>query len=191
MLDEVYIFKDNSIILPDKIKQQVDQFCDKMRESSAQYYLARRKANPGKVYEQIKVGKLAEFAARSYLVQNLKLPGDVVPDLQVYEHKNKNWEPDLKYIDYSIHIKSCTVSSAETYGESYTYQAIDPLLRTDAPRDYCCFVLYDDKNDIYNVRSLVKINWLRSHNLFKEMKLTKFKNNKVAIYHEDLVNAAM
>lgn len=191
MLKEFYIFEPNNIVLPEYVYDQVESFAAKSL-SSSDHYINKRKANIGRVKEQIIEGKIGEFAGRGYLVRELHLPGYVVPDLEILPVHKKSWAADLVYKDFGIHVKTVTKDSAEKYGESWVMQVDDPLFRNGlSVSDYMCFVLYDKQDKVFHVRALARWDWIYKNNIFKEMKLAKFKSNKVAIYYEDLVNAAV
>lgn len=95
----------------------------------------------------------------------------------------------------SLAVKSQDIDSAINYGESWVFQ-----FGSGGKYD-CDTAVFKEKNDNHyvafnalnvpkrngTIRAIVKINWLHEKQLFKEMKLFKFRGNKLAVYYEDLI----
>jgi hypothetical protein len=94
---------------------------------------SQRRADPGKVKQNILDSKLPECAVNEYLI-NLgfpNIPGN--PDFKVYKRGEKSWAPDLIYnVDkpwsivsdsnvLNIAVKSCTTAVASKFKASYIF----------------------------------------------------------------------
>jgi hypothetical protein len=158
--------------------------------NSVGMYIKKRKANLGKVYSQIRNGKLGEFAARQFLITKLGYPGDVFPDLTIYKVKQKSWDADLLYSKSKIiklpdcNVKTCDLDSASKYSESYVFQATDKVFQNPGDST-AAFVLVDPVQKVFCMRALISITLLIEKKLFKPMKLAKHVE-KCAVYYEDL-----
>lgn len=110
------------------VLSHVDQVMDS--KNYRNYFARQKKQNPEKVKNDMICGKLAEFAICDYF-NSLNILCNL-PDLQIYEKKNKSFNPDLKCSgplvindvllnnskDIKISCKSFTMEAGKKYGYS-------------------------------------------------------------------------
>jgi hypothetical protein len=181
-------------IISPEIYEKCVQFAKASVHSSADKYARRNQFDVEKIVKDIRNGKIAEEITRAACLA--KLPNLSEPDYNIYDKKNKSWDPDLKDSDSGIRIavKSQDIQSAIHFGDSWVFQY-------NNGKNYDCdkeiFKLYNDKNYVsfvslnipkrYGIiKAIVKVNWLHDKKLFKEMKKQNLQSNKVAVYLEDL-----
>jgi hypothetical protein len=158
-------------------------FADRVIESNKDEYARRKQSNLTKIKNDILVGKLAEWGVYFiYLKRGRYLN---TPDMQIYPKEYKSFDPDLSWGMYNLHIKAQTVESSLRYGNSWIFQAKDPLFEFSNGHDIVvgCRVSIDDFERGAFVEIMLEKQFKQLR--FGETKLSKFGGNKKAIYLED------
>ena len=160
-----------------------EAFAERVIETNKDEYARRKQSDLTKIKNDIVIGKLAEWGVYFiYLKRGRYLN---TPDMQVYPKEHKSYDPDLRWGLYNLHIKSQTYQSFVRYGDSWIFQAKDPLFEFSNEYDIVigCRVSIDD----FENGALVEIMLEKQfRNLkFGETKLSKFYGNKKAIYLKD------
>lgn len=160
-----------------------EAFADRVIETNKDEYARRKQSNLVKIKNDILIGKLAEWGVYFiYLCRGRYLN---TPDMQVYPKEHKSFDPDLRWGLYNLHIKSQTQESFMRYGDSWIFQAKDPLFEFSNDYDIVigCRVSIDD----FDRGAFVEIMLERQFKQIKfgETKLSKFSGNKKAIYLKD------
>jgi len=173
-----------SFYLSSDIVKICEHFAERSYLTNIDCYALRKQTSPEKIKKDIMLGKLAEWGVYFiYLARGRK--SIAPPDLQVYEASSKSFDPDLRWGLFSLHVKSQTFESAERYGDSWIFQAKDPLFEQANEYDIMigCRVALDE----YDGGCLVDI---RLERKFVDLivaapKMSKFNDNKKAVYLED------
>jgi hypothetical protein len=151
------------------------------------YEIRSGQCNEEKRKKDALIGKLGELAAFKALKN--KINGLTEPDFNIYTTKEKSWDFDLKSLDYNIHVKSQDVEQGKKYGESWVFQLQDKhVFQNYSDKDYVVFVSVNLKTRECFVRSMLSLFTLHNLQLFRPMKVFKLRNNKVAVYYEDIKN---
>jgi hypothetical protein len=158
-------------------------FADRVVRTNKDEYSRRYQTNLEKIKKDIVIGKLAEWGVYFiYLTRGRYLN---TPDMQIYPKEHKSFDPDLQWGLYNLHIKAQTYESFARYGDSWIFQAKDPLFEFSNDYDIVigCRVSVDDLER----GALVKIMLEKQFKSVKfgETKLSKFYGNKKAIYLKD------
>lgn len=144
-------------------------------------------SNEAKRKKDSVVGKLGELAAFKMLQG--KIQGLTEPDFAIYTAKEKSWDFDLKSPEYNIHVKSQDVEQGKKYGESWVFQLQDKhIFQNYSDKDYVVFVSVNLATRECFVRSMLPLITLHEQQLFKPMKVHQLRNNKAAVYYEDIQN---
>lgn len=181
--------------ISEEIYQKCLQFAKDSVGTNSGKYASRNQFNVEKITKDIQVGKIGEECAYNFLTE--KFPNLTKPDYVIYSKKDKSWSPDLKDLDSSIKIavKSQNIDSAQAHGDSWVFQH-RPNKKYDSDKEvfgdaidqnqYVSFVSLNVPKRIGSVQAIVKIQWLHDNNLFKPMQKINLRDNKVAVYFEDL-----
>jgi hypothetical protein len=169
--------------LSSDILTMCEAFADRVIESNKDEYARRKQSDLVKIKKDIVTGKLAEWGVYFiYLSRGRYLN---TPDMQIYPKEHKSFDPDLRWGLYNLHIKSQTLESFMRYGDSWIFQAKDPLFEFSNGYDIVvgCRVSIDD----FERGALVEIMLEKQFKQIKfgETKLSKFYGNKKAIYLKD------
>lgn len=121
-------------ISPDIIKL-CQNFAENCYWTNAPEYERRNQNNPDKIKQDIAFGKIAEFGVY-YILLEKGMKHITIPDTNVYNHKSKSFEADLKCEGFGFHIKTQTLKSALRFGESWMFQKKDPLVINPKSYDY-------------------------------------------------------
>tara|TARA_R110000868_G_scaffold75946_3_gene218772 strand:+ start:1769 stop:2392 length:624 start_codon:yes stop_codon:yes gene_type:complete len=139
------------------------------------------------------IGKIGEELV--YSTYSLLLPNLSKPDYNIYSVKQKSWDSDLKDLNsnISIAVKTQDIRSMLDNDESWVFQMSTSGKDTDKEifnktndNHYVAFVSLNIPKRIGELKALVKVQWLHDKKLFKQMKLETLRNNKLAVYFEDL-----
>jgi len=162
--------------------------------SSSEKYARRNQFDVEKIVKDIRNGKIGEEGVYSLMLD--KFPKLSTPDHNIYDKKNKSWDPDLKDEESNIRIavKSQDFESAITFGESWVFQfgnggkydCDTGVFKDIDDNHYVAFVALNTPKRCGEIKALVKISWLHDKKLFKEMQKQSLRGNKVAVYFEDL-----
>jgi hypothetical protein len=183
---------DPKFIITPELLAKCLQFGKNSVGTSKDKYASRNQNNIEKIIKDIQRGKVAEQCVYDKLVLNYSNLSK--PDFNIYEKKDKNWDPDLKDNDSLLKfaVKSQNKKSASMYGESYVFQIGNRKYDCDTSifgeidlNHYVCFVSIDFDKNIGEIRGIVKVQWLHDNKLFKPMQLAYLKS-KVAVYYSDL-----
>lgn len=162
-------------------------------DTSADKYAKRNQFNVAKIMDDIRNGKLAEEMV--YQKISKIYPELSKPDYNIYEKKQKSWDPDLKEpnVPLRIAVKSQDIKSEIAFGRSWVFQGgIGKKFDTDKgifgeedTNHYVCFVSLNVPKHSGTLRAIVKVKWLHDNGLFKPMQLLHL-SSKQAVYYEDL-----
>lgn len=185
---------DPNFLISEDVLNKCLTFAKQSVNTSADKYASRQQFDLEKIIKDIRNGKVGEEAV--YEKISALYPNLSKPDHQIYDKKNKSWSPDLADKSSGIHlaVKSQDIESAINFGESWVFQYgsggkydCDTGVFNDAkPNHYVAFVGLNVPKRKGSIRAIVKIQWLHTNNLFKEMKKKNLRGNKVAVYYEDL-----
>ncbi len=180
--------------ITNKIFDNCTKFAKASVDTNLSKYRKRNQFNVAKITNDIRNGKIGEEIVYKHL--SLKFPYLNPPDHKIYPKSGKSWEADL--IDpinhLEIAVKAQDLASAQEYGESWVFQNkvgskydVDKAIFNEKNENhYVAFVSLNIKEKTAQIKAIIKVQWLHDKNLFKEMKKEKLKNNKVAIYFDDL-----
>jgi hypothetical protein len=182
-------------IISPEIYEKCIQFAKASVHSSADKYARRNQFDVEKIVKDIRNGKIAEEITRAACLA--KLPNLSEPDYNIYDKKNKSWDPDLKDADSGIRIavKSQDIDSDINFGRSWVFQFgnggkydCDSGIfgKEDNSNHYVSFVSLNTPKRKATIRAIVKVSWLHDNKLFKEMKKQNLRGNKLAVYYDDL-----
>ena len=162
--------------------------------TSSDKYARRNQFDVEKIIKDIRNGKVGEEAV--YEKISALYPQLSKPDHQIYDKKNKSWDPDLKDTASKMRlaVKSQDIESAIAFGESWVFQFNDgkkydcdtSIFGNTDDDHFVSFVSLNIPKRSGSIRALVKVSWLHQKKLFKEMKKQALRGNKVAVYYEDL-----
>jgi hypothetical protein len=122
-----------------KLSPDIINLCKNFAENcywtNAPEYERRNQNNPEKIKQDIAFGKIAEFGVYFILLEK-GMRHITIPDTNIYNHKSKSFEADLKCERFYFHIKTQTVKSALKFGESWMFQKKDPIVTSPKSYDY-------------------------------------------------------
>lgn len=148
------------------------------------FYSTRGQFNNEKRIKDQIVGKLAEIVVFSYFKD--KGIETTPPDFNIYNKSKKSWDHDISNKDLNLHIKSQSIEQSKKYGTSFVFEKTDKKIFKDySDKDYVCFVSIDLPNKTAEIKSILKLEDLHKHNLFKPMKLAHL-TTKAAVYFDDV-----
>lgn len=175
--------------------EKCSSFADNSVGTSTDKYARRGQMNASKIRNDIRNGKIGEEGVWEKISK--LYPTLSKPDHNIYDKKEKNWEPDLKDVDSGIRVavKTQDYQSELDFSRSWVFQFggggkfdCDTGIfgkQLDA-NHYVSFVSINVPKRIGELRAVVKVQWLHDKKLFKEMKNPNLRGNKVAVYYEDL-----
>ena len=156
-----------------------EHFAENCYKTNIKEYYRRNQKDLEKIKKDIAFGKMAEFAI--YFIFLEKGIKDIsIPDISIYNYKNKSFEGDLKCKDYVFHIKTQTLESAIKFGESWMFQKKDPIVKNPQKNDY--FIGTQINDNTFEVKVLLSKPVLQLK--FNEPKLQKLIS-KTCIYLKD------
>ena len=138
------------IKLSESIKEKCKAFADQRIVGSESLYRSRGELNRDKMWHDIYIGTLAEFAVYKELK---KIANNVTkPDLEIYSSRDKSYSADLMCDDLAIHVKSQGSRSAKLYKESWLFSKGDSIFVEDGSNAadilVFCIVHEDDTVEI-------------------------------------------
>lgn len=185
----------NEFIISPEIYEKCVNFAKASVGTSTDKYARRNQFDIEKIVKDIRNGKIAEEITRQACLE--KLPQLSQPDYNIYDKKDKSWDPDLKDLASNIRIavKSQDIDSDINFGTSWVFQynngksydcdkEIFGLGNKD--NQYVSFVSLNTPKRKAIIRAIVKVSWLHDNKLFKEMQKASLRGNKLAVYYEDL-----
>ena len=177
------------------MKQQLDNYCldydiykmcqhfsQRVINTNVDEYAKRKQSDIEKIENDILIGKLAEWGVYFIYLERNRNNIDP-PDMKVYNVRNKSFEPDLKWGLYNLHIKSQIAESSERYGDSWVFQAKDPLFGFSNEYDIVIGCRVSIEKDGVYVGILLEKQFKELK--FGEPKLSKFGGNKKVVYLKD------
>lgn len=188
--------KDPKFVISQEVFDKCVQFGTASAHTSTDKYARRNQSDPYKIAKDIRNGKIAEEMV--YQKVSDEYPELSKPDFNIYDKKNKSWDPDLKDTESKLRIavKSQDIESALHFGESWVFQFgnggkydCDTGIfgKEIDPNHYVSFVLLNVAKRVGSLRAIVKVQWLHDKKLFKAMQKQSLQGNKVAVYYEDLI----
>lgn len=184
---------DPKFVITEDLNNKCLTFARASVSSSSDKYARRQQFDVEKIVKDIRNGKLGEEGV--YEKISVQYPALSKPDHQIYDKKDKSWDPDLKDEASSLRlaVKSQDIESSLSFGESWVFQFGDGKYDCDAgvfketdPNHYVAFVSLNVPKRFGVIKAIVKIAWLHDKKLFKEMQKQSLRGNKVAVYYEDL-----
>ena len=160
-----------------------EAFADKVIDSNKDEYARRKQSNLNKIRNDVLIGKLAEWGVYFiYLKRGRYLN---TPDMRIYPKEYKSFDPDLSWGMYNLHIKAQTQESCIRYGDSWIFQAKDPLFEFSNEYDIIigCRVSIDSSSKNASIEILLEKQFQKL--TFGDTKLSKFSGNKRAVYLKD------
>jgi len=185
---------DVKLTISEELLNKCTQFAKDSVNTSADKYARRNQSNISKIIEDIRNGKIAEEVVWSTLSKIY--PNLSQPDFNIYDKKNKNWNPDLRdqSIPLKLAVKSQEIKSEIAYGRSWVFQYGNGKFDCDTgvfgtidDTHYVSFVSLNIPKRTAEIHAIVRIKWLHENKLFKPMKMKNLQNNKLAVYYEDLI----
>lgn len=175
---------DKEYYLGTDIYRLCENFADRVVYTNKDEYAKRKQSNLQKIKQDIFVGKLAEWGIYFIYLQRGR-KNVSVPDMNIYSKENKSFDPDLRWGLFNLHIKSQNFESADRYGDSWIFQAKDPLF--DFSNEYDIVVGCRVGIDDFELGAFVEILLEKPFRslTFGETKLAKFGGNKKAVYLKD------
>lgn len=185
---------DPKFLISEDILSKCLAFAKSSVNTSSDKYARRNQFDVEKIIKDIRNGKVGEEAV--YEKISAIYPELSKPDHQIYQRKDKSWDPDLKDNSSKMRlaVKSQDIESAIAFGESWVFQFNDGkkydcdtgIFGEQDPDHYVAFVGLNIPKRAGSIRAVVKVQWLHNKKLFKEMKKQVLRGNKVAVYYEDL-----
>lgn len=122
-IGDIYVELDPPV--NEKINEQVIEFSQQMqrKKQTAYYSQFRRSGKTKSAKQDVPLGKKAEFIAAYGLHEFFNVPL-VMPDLQIYRKRDKNWDCDLIYgRTGNAHVKACSQHTLDYCGDfSWVFQ---------------------------------------------------------------------
>lgn len=188
------LIKNKMFTISDNVLKRCSDFAKESVGTSADKYARRNQSNIAKITKDITIGKVGEeyvWKILSDIYPNLS-----TPDYNIYDKKQKNWDPDLKDIDsgLKIAVKCQDIQSEINYGRSWVFQynsgkkfdCDTGVFEKHDNNHYVCFVSLNTPKRCGELQAIVKISWLHDNNLFQPMKMKNLQGNKLAVYFDDL-----
>ncbi len=178
-----------------EILESCSKFADDSVATSADKYARRGQMNVSKIRNDIRNGKIGEEGA--WIKVSELYPNLSRPDFNIYDKKDKSWDPDLKDSDSNIRVavKTQDYQSELDFSRSWVFQfgnggkydCDTGIFGKELDLNhYVSFVSINVPKRFGELRAIVKVQWLHDKKLFKEMKNPNLRGNKVAVYYEDL-----
>jgi hypothetical protein len=103
--------------------------------------------------------------------------------MNIYSAKEKSFDADLKFGLFNLHVKSQTSQSSFRYGDSWIFQSKDPLFESANEYDIIigCRVSLNEDGAFVEIKLEKPFEKL----VFNNTKLSKFNDNKKAVYLEE------
>lgn len=169
------------------VLDKTTKYANQEYESSKKKRFQRNQFNKERIIQQNITGKIGEFAAMFYLLdQGLECNS---PDMKVYSGSKKSFDADLMLNNRPLHVKSQSKQTSDYFGcVSWTFQKggkgaghTDPLTKRSI-NDLVIFCHVDGQH----VAIHGPFEWKDVKNLLKDPLLDRLKGIKQCIYLEDL-----
>jgi hypothetical protein len=161
-------------------------------------YARRGQSSPERVQTQIKMSKIAEEASWGKIVPYL--PNLSKPDYIIYPAKQKNWKPDLiddgtdSVITIGCKSQECEVgfhhgvSWIFEYRAGKNYDCDQEIFGKDAQRlgNFICCSSINFPKRLVELKAIVAVSTLHDKKLFGLPKVESLRDNKLAVYLDDL-----
>lgn len=192
---EDYMIDNPKFEITKEMLEKCSAFADSSVDTSTDKYARRGQMNASKIRNDIRNGKIGEEG--TWLKVSTLYPNLSQPDHNIYDKKEKNWDPDLKDTASNIRVavKTQDYQSELDFSRSWVFQfgnggkfdCDTGIFGKDLDSNhYVAFVSINVPKRTGELRALVKVQWLHDKKLFKEMKNPNLRGNKVAVYYEDL-----
>ncbi len=107
--------------VPTELLEKYTKFAESCVQTNKDLYKNRNQRNVDKITEDILNGKMGEYGAYEFL-KSKGLKPDELPDINVYQKRNKSFGADLNFGVVPVHVKCQSEESANKYGMSWTFQ---------------------------------------------------------------------
>ena len=183
-----------NINISEEIFDKAKAFADASVDSSADKYARRNQNDLEKIKQDIKTGRIGE----EIVYQELKkhYPDLTAPDYNIYDASSKSWDTDLKdsASGIKIAVKTQDYRSDLEFGTSWVFQFNNnknfdcdtEIFKDKDDNHYVALVSLNIPKRTARIRAIVKTSWLHENKMFKDMKQEYLKNNKLAVYYDDL-----
>lgn len=164
-----------------------ENFANRVVSTNIEEYSKRKQIDTSKIVTDILYGKLAEWGV--YFIYLSRGRTNIsTPDMIIYPPYQKSFDADLTWGLYQIHVKSQTFESANKFGESWIFQAKDPLFVHPSEYDIligCRVQIIRTNGSISGCLVEIRLEKPVKNLKINEPKMSKFKTNKKAIYLKD------
>jgi hypothetical protein len=170
------------IKVSDYIYKKCVKFAEDRMGGSADLYTYRGEKNKAKMFDDILIGTLGEWAAYKFLKDlDIKVSK---PDMKIYEKRRKSFDADLTNDKFKFHVKSQSVVSRKRYGSSWLLQRSDKVVSD--PQDGEYFILTCVEGKEVEILACIFIRDIVNNQLWGECKVPRYRHSKVALYLDDL-----
>lgn len=192
------------------IKSEINDHCKtygaKRVENDSKWYQKTRGGKPANVYSFWGY-KCAEFAASQFLTESYNFPNKM-PDTEIYQKNQKNWNADLLYDDINfcnkqynqlrVHVKSTSKKAiSDGYPESFMFQlsnrsgmgGMDKIL-TEGDENDLIVMVYNPYSDVvegdveFHIRGMVP--WTYAKKYLENPVAPSLIGKKICVYTETL-----
>lgn len=206
MINICHIIDEKIILTEDlnrEINSRIKEFANQLKrgKQSIDYYSKKRNVKAAKAYEDICLGKKAEYILAIHLGAKYNFPV-LIPDIEIRKGNKKGWKIDLPYNEINsqypnIHVKACsdsTLKFCQDYSWTFQYNnnndkfGQDDLFKYNN-NDLIAMMFLENYESSYGViKAILPWEKLKKH-LKNPLKRTLI-GLKVCIYYKDLFAAA-
>lgn len=129
------------------------------------------------------IAKMGEWIAYYKLKEQL-FPDISAPDMEIYEARKKNWNPDLQERYFSFGVKSCEDQGTRS---TWVFEIIDKEVFGEIhPEHMIVFVTVNPQECSGKIASIVPVYDLHEHNQFLPLRKKSLNETKKAVYYTGL-----
>lgn len=168
---------------------RADTFANDVLPTNLGAYKGRNQTDPATIFEQIKLGKIAEQA----VYYTLKERGLYLtePDFSIYKGRRKSYAPDITInADIPLHVKAMSDIQAARFGLSWTFQyggnSQDSEIFTPPYTGYVAFCEVKGLERKVIIHGIPLVSCLHMNKMWRDPKIARLKGIKTVIYAEDL-----
>lgn len=158
------------------------EFATARMQGSKKLYEYRGEMCENKMWQDIVIGVMGEFAVYQYLKSQNVITSK--PDLNIYPGRRKSFDADLFNAEIDVHVKSQGVKSAERYGNSWLLQRSDKVVSDPAANEFFAFTNVDGRE--VEILGIVKCQDILKKGLFDECRVPRYRHTKVALYFDHI-----
>ena len=182
-----------------EINNRIKNFADQLKtnKQSIAYYTQKRNVKSEKAYEDICLGKKAEFILAIHLGIKYNFP-IISPDLEIRKGNKKGWGIDLPYAQINsqypnIHVKACsnsTLKFCQDYSWTFQYNnrndkfGQDDLFKYNN-NDLIAMMFLENYESRYGVIKAI-LPWEKIKLYLKDPLKPTLQGLKLCVYYKDL-----